>query len=384
MTQAVRQFPSMTARYTDVLFLLGLIGVAWYNRRLWQRDVAFLKQKTTLASLPPLEEWSRLPKVSVLVAAWNEEAMIERHIQSFTTLRYPHKELVLCAGGEDQTYAMAARWVGNEVIVLVQQPGEGKQRSLRRCLDVASGTIIFLTDADCLLDDEAFERTLYPVASGRERACTGSLRPYSQMTSAPFVVAQAAPKLYSTLHGPPYAPGLLGCNCAIERELLESCQGLDAPAPTGTDYVLAKMIGQTGTQIRHVPESRVATEYPTTVQGYIRQQRRWLRNVALYGRRFGARDEVRASLFTSSVGLGMLVLPLSAVVAGRVSLMIWLVLLLQAFLSRLRYLRFAARIMGFRTSWRQVAVQIPAVLLDFVAWSRPLLDYIVRDSEKVW
>lgn len=384
MIHAVRTLNALLVQFSGTLLLAGVAGVAWHNYRLWQRDKVLLKEKVHTVPLRPPEMWPRRPTVSVLVAAWNEEANVERHVRSFGALRYPHRELILCAGGRDRTYAVAAGLTGDRVTVLEQRLGEGKQRALRRCLERARGTVVFLTDADCLFDDDSFERTIYPVVTRRERVCTGGSRPYPEMKIVPFVVAQAVPQLYNSYHGTPYAPGLLGRNCAIDRRLLEACRGLDAPAPTGTDYVLAKTIDRAGVRIRQVPESRIATEYPITVQEYVRQRRRWLRNVALYGWRFGARDEVRASLTTSAVGLGMLALPVSAAVFGRISVVAWLVLLTHAFLSRLRYLHFATAVEGFHSTWQHVVFQIPALFLDFVAWSRPLLDYVVRGGENEW
>ena len=67
-----------------------------------------------------------LPKVSVLVAAWNEADIIREHIQSFLGLHYPNKELILCAGGEDGTYRIAREQGHTKVKVLEQQRGEGK------------------------------------------------------------------------------------------------------------------------------------------------------------------------------------------------------------------------------------------------------------------
>ena len=141
--------------------------------------------------LPPPVDWPALPPVSILVAAWNEAARIDGHIESFRALRYPRKELVLCAGGDDGTYERACRHAGPAVIVLRQEPGEGKQRALARAFAETRGEIIFLTDADCLLTDEAFERTLRPVAIGEEQAATGGLRPLDGQLGDSFVFAQA-------------------------------------------------------------------------------------------------------------------------------------------------------------------------------------------------
>ena len=115
---------------------------------------------------PPDSSLPSTPEVSVLVAAWDEKDSIRDHVESFLALRYPQKRLVLCAGGDDGTYEIADGYAGQNVVVLRQPPGEVKQRTLQRCLDQGARGIVFLTDADCLMTDEAFERTLKPIVSG--------------------------------------------------------------------------------------------------------------------------------------------------------------------------------------------------------------------------
>jgi cellulose synthase/poly-beta-1,6-N-acetylglucosamine synthase-like glycosyltransferase len=364
------------------VLLVGLASAAFYNWRLWQRDKEFLAKKGQPEPLPPLETWMQLPSVSVLVAAWNEADHIERHMQSFLRLRYPHKELVLCAGGIDGTYEIAARHACEDIIVLEQHPGEGKQRALRRGLDQTTGEIIFLTDADCILENEPFERTLLPVSHGVEQAATGSSQPFYEQLSDPFVITQAASQAYSALRGPEYAPGILGRNCAVVRALLLATGALDTPAPTGTDYVLAKELSRAGIRIRQVPHSRIPTEYPIKVQVYMRQQRRWLRNVFHYGWKFGAIDELRLSLQTSLIGLSMLLLPFLGFVFTPWLIVLWVMLSSHALLARLRYIGFAGKILDHKIRYPDVLWQGPLLFLDFIAWAQPLNDYFRHN--KLW
>ena len=378
--QVARGIPSHASK----LLLVGLAGVAWHNWRLWQRDKGRLLEKEHTPALPPLEWWPQLPVVSVLVAAWNESEHIERHIQSFLALRYPNKELILCAGGSDGTYQQARRYVGALVKVFEQQAGEGKQRALHRCFSHTRGTIIFLTDADCVLDNESLERTLYPVAVGSTQVCTGSSRPDEAQLNHPFVVAQFASQLYSDLYAPPYGEGLLGRNCAVTRSLLEQSRGLAAPAPTGTDYVLAKMLLRVGAEIRQVQKSSIVTDYPTEVGAYIRQQRRWVRNVALHGVRFRALADVKASLRSSLIGLMMLLLPLGGLLGRKEALHLWVLLLWHGFLSRVRYLYVVRSMLGITIQIKQLMLQPMMLFLDFIAWSQPLLDYLLPQRQKEW
>ncbi len=380
----MRSINQIANRSAGKLLLLGLSAVALYNWRLWQRDKALLAAKGRPEPLPPLAEWPGLPLVSILVAAWNEAKLIDRHIQSFQRLRYPCKELVLCAGGPDGTFELASRFAGAGITVLEQRSGEGKQQALARAFGQTHGEIIFLTDADCLLTDESFERTLWPVAAGLEQVATGGARPFDEQLGDPFIFTQAATQIYGLISSPEYAPGILGRNCALNRSLLERTAALKAPAPTGTDYVLAKKLAADGIAIRQVQHSQIPTEYPVIARAYLRQQRRWLRNVVLHGRHFGAEAEVWAALRTSLVGLAMLLLPLAGLLFAPWLLALWGVLAGQALLARLRYLAFAGTVLNRPVRPVDLAWQGPLLLLDFVAWTQPLVDYMRQPGRWRW
>lgn len=365
---------------------IGLVVVAAYNWRQWQRDKELLARVKEPPPLPLLAEWPALPVVSVLVAAWNEADFIERHIESFLSLRYPHKELVLCAGGSDGTYTLARQYEGATVKVLEQQPGEGKQRALARSFRYSRGQIVFLTDADCLLDDDAVERTLHPVACGEELVCTGGSRPFPELLTDRFVLVQAASDyyMYSDNSAGAYLPGLLGRNCALRSTLLQQTHALSAPAPTGTDYVLAKILDRANVSIRQVRESQIQTRFPDNPKDYLRQQRRWLRNVAWFGWQFRAWSDLRASIQTSFLGVTMLSLPIFVLWAGVAPLVLWIAMLEHGYLSRLRYLWFLRMKVNMKVPWQQYSVQFASMFCDFLAWGLTLIDYFGAQRRKTW
>ena len=371
-----------------LIFLLALAAVAVWNWRQWRNDRALaLRLRASREPLPAHGSLLTAPKVSVLVAAWNEAEMIGEHIQSFLGLSYADKELILCAGGPDSCYALAREYAGPQVVVLEQQAGEGKQASLRRCLEQARGEILFLTDADCLLDDEAFARTLAPLLQGGEPrsggveyldAATGTSRPLACQESNPFVVHQWCTDLYANARQPDHVAGLLGRNCAVTRQALMEAGGFDGDVPSGTDYYLAKLLLQKGISIRWVRDSSVQTRYPETSLSYWRKQSRWVRNLVLHGPRFSAYREVAMALRTSAVGWAMLLLPFVAGLRGPIWLALWGVLVAQALLARVRYAAFAHLHRGVRISAQQIAHTPLYLLVDWVAWSLPLVDLLFR------
>jgi len=370
-------------RNAGKLLLIGLVGALANNWRQWQRDRTLLAAKARPKDLTALETWSELPQVSVLVAAWNEARNIHAHINSFLDLRYPNKQMVLVAGGEDGTYSLAVQYSAPNIIVLPQQRGEGKQHSLRKAFAQASGSVLYLTDADCLLDNQTFEGCLHPLIFEGEQACTGISRPSKAQLGNPFVVSQAACQIYAALHLPAYAPGILGRNCALMRDALERSGGFEVPAISGTDYVLAKQLNRIGARIRQNTRSCIVTEFPTTFHDYLQQQSRWILNVLEHGRRYGAVGEVTTSLCNSTVGFLMLSLPAAALVFGRACLAIWGALFFNAWLSRLRYWKVFCDFQG-RLNPFTVIFQPMYLFIDFAAWTMPFVKLLSFRRRRFW
>jgi cellulose synthase/poly-beta-1,6-N-acetylglucosamine synthase-like glycosyltransferase len=330
-----------------------------------------------------------------LAAAWNEGRLVRRFIESVLGLSYPNYELVLCAGGEDDTWKIASEYQGEKLILLEQQPGEGKQHSLQRSLEKASGEIIYLIDADCQISNETFTWTLAPIINQGEQAVSGSLyTPFPEQLNNPFVISQCATRLYAALHQPRYGTGLQGANSAIARQALEQAGGFRSEVRTGTDYDLAKRLWQHGIRIRFEENSSILSEFPTRLSVYYRQQARWVRNVVIHGLRYKAYNEVLACLRTSLVGAGMLFLPVFCLglsffpgIAREIALVLisgWVFVALFAFLSRLRYLSVARLYWGVRYPGRALPRLLFFLWIDFIAWTIPLGEYAVRSLRNRW
>ena len=319
-----------------------------------------------MITLIPYSRPSR-PKVSVLVAAWNEAEHIENHICSFLALDYPNKELVLCAGGTDGTYALAKRWEDGHVTVLEQQPGEGKQRALRRCLSRSDGAIIHLTDADCIFSDEAFRRLIEPIVTGEALVATGVSEPKRHQRLNRLVQYQWFNDLWWCHQLPPIVDGVLGRNCAVLRSVLEEVRAFDTPVRTGTDYFLSRLLARAGHQIRSVPDSRIETEYPDSPRRYMQMWRRWNKNLLVHGTRFAAWNDVRSVLTAFALYSAILFMPVLTPVLGPLAWLTSLLLFVIANAKRFRRLAAGARLADSRVTWRFL-VSVPFyTLLDMIS-----------------
>ncbi len=369
-------------RRAGQLMVAGVAVVSVYNWLLWRRDRDRADQlRVAAGALPTLRA---TPRVSALVAAWNEGAGVEAHIRSFLALRYPDIQLIICAGGSDDTLARARRFEGERVTVLAQQPGEGKQRALARCLQHASGEIIYLTDADCRFDDEALERLLAPLVNDGEEAATGGSRPLDEQAGRLLPAYLWSSDLVASAQAPLYSEGLLGRNAAVSRAVIARADNLDFPAPTGTDYHLARRLIRAGVKIRHVGLSQVASDYPESLGVYRQKQSRWMRNLLMYGPEYRAWADVRRTAITLTVGLTMVLMPLTTLLLGPLALLCWLLLVAHAWAARLRYLIVASRAFGLVVTPRLLLALLPLRLAECVVCALPALDLLRPRRRKQW
>lgn len=350
--QARREYLTMTRRLVlpdkHILFW-GTFALIAYNLYVLRRTRPLKAQASS--ARPPIPTLARTPRISVLVAAWNESEHIDAHMRSFLALGYPDIELILCAGGSDDTLERARRYADDRMIILDQHPGEGKQRALARCLERASGAIIYLTDADCRFSDAALCALAAPLVNGQACVATGVSEPLPDQRCASLVRYQWFGDELWAAQLPPTVDGVLGRNCALLRRVVEELRVFDTPVHTGTDYFLSRRLVQAGYTIHAVPQSRVATEYPATCQAYVRMWRRWNKNLLIHGVRFGAWRDVKGVLIASGLYSSILFLPVLAPALGPSALVGSALLFGAATASRLRRAVAGAHLAGVRIGW---------------------------------
>lgn len=296
-----------------MMLTMGLIGFALLGGE--SARVARARHRAGVAAPPVPAVRPRVegPTVTMLVPAWNAREELGPFVEAFRKLSYPSLELVLCVGGDDGTYETAMQYVSDSVIVIRQEPTDGKQGGLRKAYAAASGDIIYLTDIDCRVSDEALFSLLDMLAVPNVSVVTGSSMPRDRDVSNPFVAVQwAVERSVRAAEEPHQVSGLLGRNAALRRAVIEETGRFGFSAPTGTDYTLAKEILRRGYAIWYCPGSCVATEYPETFARYLKKQRRWLGNVLKFGIQYAAWRDVLAVSRT----LAMAVALAGALVAG--------------------------------------------------------------------
>ncbi len=366
------------------------------NLYLWRLDLGRVDRLKAQKKTPSLHlPAGPAPRVSFLVAAWNEGAALRPCIEAILGLRYSNLEIVLCAGGTDRTEQIASQFRDPRLVLLLQRSAEGKQESLRRCLERSTGSIVYLLDCGGRVTGAAVALLLDPILGGAEQVVTGRpCTPLPGQIDHPFAMSQCASQAYVSLHKPVYSSGLIGANSAILRSVLEEVGGFSGVVRTGVDYELGKRLLRRGIPIRYEVDATFPSEFHTRVRPYLHQQARWIRNVVLHGLRFGAWREAVSGILESLVGLTMLVLPLVSLLLamrpglpcdlGAIGGVLWAFGFLYAFFSRLRYLDVASRWLDIPFPWRAAAWSPCLLWIDFVAWAIPLFQYPSARLRERW
>jgi len=106
----------------------------------------------------PPSDHRTLPFVSLLIAAYNEETVIEERIRNALTMDYPtdKREIVIASdGSSDSTAAIAARYADQGVRLFDYKERRGKARVLNSALAELRGDIVLFSDANTNYDPDA-------------------------------------------------------------------------------------------------------------------------------------------------------------------------------------------------------------------------------------
>lgn len=233
-----------------------------------------------------------LPKVSVLVAARNEEQDLPLLLASLDRLDYPVEKLqILLAndGSTDQTQAIIQDWVdqGANRQVLHTSPARnenlkknGKAWALELLSAEATGDFFFMTDADCEVPATWIREgiTCWEGGIGLVLGITQvkSVSLWERMQELDWWHTLGIVKVVTDLGLPTTG---LGNNMVISREAYLKCGGFAAlPFSMTEDLEISKAICNAGYKIRHQVSAHflVKTKAEKGLQALLRQRKRWM------------------------------------------------------------------------------------------------------------
>lgn len=249
---------------------------------------AFLVTGLLLDKRPPRRMLASYPPLSVLIAAYNEEAFIGDTIRSIDRQNYPAEleVIVLDDGSQDRTAAIVRDLAAQRPWLRCISMGRngGKARALNRGLTVARHELIVTLDADSCLFGDALRRIVERHASdpaGTHAVAGTTLARNSReswLTKAQewdyFHGIAAVKRVQSLNQGTLVAQGAFSLyRTATLRELG------GWPETVGEDIVLTWAMLEKGYRVGYCENSIVFTNVPNTLRQFFRQRQRWARGM---------------------------------------------------------------------------------------------------------
>ena len=254
---------------------------------------AFLIASLLLDRRPTRLKPSRYPSVSILIAAYNEEASIADTLRSIANQDYPgaFEVFVIDDGSRDRTAAIVDACDQDWLRLLRQPHNAGKSAALNRGLAEARFDLVVTLDADSYLYRDALRNLVerYMSDPPNTRAVAGTMLVRNSrrnwVTKAQewdyFHGIAAIKRVQSLYQGTLVAQGAFSI---YDRAALRDVGGW--VECVGEDIVLTWAMLRKGWRVGHAEDACCFTNAPDTLRQFVRQRQRWARGMMEAFRQF--------------------------------------------------------------------------------------------------
>jgi cellulose synthase/poly-beta-1,6-N-acetylglucosamine synthase-like glycosyltransferase/peptidoglycan/xylan/chitin deacetylase (PgdA/CDA1 family)/spore germination protein YaaH len=220
------------------------------------------------------------PPVSVIVAAYNEEKVIRKTVESVLKNGYTDLEVIVVDDGSaDGTLGVIEEAFGADPRVkIATQANAGKSSALNRAIAMASNDILVALDADTIFRPGAIAKLVRHFADPRVGAVSGNARVgnrsnwITRFQSIEYIYGfNLDRRALDLLNAITVVPGAAG---AWRKSLVLEAGGF-AHATLAEDTDLTLAIRRLGYRIRYEEGALAYTEAPEDTSGLVRQRFRW-------------------------------------------------------------------------------------------------------------
>lgn len=236
------------------------------------------------------------PRMTVVIPAYNEGAMVAQSIDSIANANYPADRLeiiVIDDGSKDDTWEhiqKAAARHGSRVKTIRQDRNRGKREALAAGFRAGTGEIFVTVDSDSVVEPNALLALAGPFASPRIGVVAGKVQVYNRragiiprMLHVRFTLTFDFLRAYQSTFGTVYcSPGALSAyRASAVRRVLDAWlhqRFMGAQATIGEDRALTNDIMRLGYDSVYQRTAVVLTIVPTTYKQLSRMLLRWNRS----------------------------------------------------------------------------------------------------------
>lgn len=257
-----------------------------------------------------------LPKVSIIIAAYNVENTIEECIHSLLALSYPQEKLEIIFvdnSSSDNTLHILNTY--RNTLRILQEERKGPAAARNKGLFHATGEIIAFTDADCTVDKDWIQKIIVPLQDRQVGVVGGRIaaaRPCNKIEEFGETIHDHEKAIRACT--PPYVNT---GNWASRLTVLKEVNGFDENLITGEDSDLSRRIYQAGYRLVYEPEAIVYHRNEKTLWNLFKQGfRHGFGSVKLHKKQKALSKKITSSRFQLRSYLDI-VLSLSNYVIGK-------------------------------------------------------------------
>jgi cellulose synthase/poly-beta-1,6-N-acetylglucosamine synthase-like glycosyltransferase len=218
------------------------------------------------------QTWEELPRVSLIVPAYDEEEVIAAKVADALALDYPRErlQLIVASDGSADATAARARAAGAD-LVLELEPG-GKVAALNAAVERADGDLLAFSDANSAWAPDALLRLVEPFADPEVGYVCGQVRltdpAGDNLEGAYWRYEMAVREMESALGGVTAGNGAIYATRRADYLPLEPSGSHDLSFP----FELAKR----GRRSLYVPWARAEEKMVPTIEGEFARKRRMM------------------------------------------------------------------------------------------------------------
>jgi biofilm PGA synthesis N-glycosyltransferase PgaC len=208
------------------------------------------------------------PSVTLLITAYNEEAVIEKKIENSLRLNYPCDKLqiiVAADGSSDRTPEIVGKFHERGVELTYISRRNGKLAAINRAMAQARGDIVIFSDANNMYDPDTVRKLITPFSDPTVGASTGAkliIQDGSDLSSAEGIYWKYESWIKTN-------ETVLGTCTSSVGEILAIRHELYNPPPShiiNDDYYIVLDLIKRGFRVFYVPEARSFEYISATVR----------------------------------------------------------------------------------------------------------------------
>lgn len=220
------------------------------------------------------------PSVSVIIAAYNEEKVISKTINSVLNNDYPNLEVIIIDDGStDNTYdEVKNNFSGEERIRLIRQANAGKAAALNNAMANARGEILISLDADTQISKYSISFLARHFEDQKVGAVAGNVKVGNRINlltrwqAIEYITSQNIDRQgYSLLNAITVVPGAIG---AWRKQAIVDAGGYISDT-LAEDMDLTWRLRRNGWKVDTENKAIGFTESPDTIRTFFKQRFRW-------------------------------------------------------------------------------------------------------------